>query len=377
MNTFLSKMSGIGYKYVAKPVLFRIPPDTAHKIMITAGSLIQRSKFARRIVHGAWAAKPHAALRQKIHGITFANPVGLSAGFDKNIELAPLMKSVGFGFMEGGTITRLPYGGNVRPWFYRLPKSKSLVVHVGLANQGVHAVLRRIKKYPRDTFTHFPLNVSVGSTNGMQGATAASMVRDCTETITAVHQSRSASMITLNISCPNIHAGEVFTNPQHLDLLLGRVDALRIAEPVFLKMPSDITMTEFDALLAVAARHKVAGITVCNLTKNRRSEHIIDALPTSVKGGLSGRPTFDLSNKLIRHAYQTYGDRFTIIGVGGIFSAEDAYIKIKLGASLVELITGMIYEGPQLVGKINTDLAEMLRRDGFTSVKDAIGSGIK
>jgi len=371
----LSHATAFTYKNIAKPLLFTLPPDGVHRSLIATGSVIQRSSLLRSALHGAWAAKPNERLRQTVHGITFANPVGLSAGFDKNIELAPLIKAVGFGFMEGGTITRLPYAGNERPWFYRLPKTKSLVVHVGLANQGACTILRRVAHYPRDTFTNFPLNISVGVTNGVHGATVASMVGDCAQTVAAVQQNGHASLVTINISCPNIYAGQAFTHPTNLELLLARIDSLNLTLPVFLKMPADLDLDAFDALLRVAARHSVAGITVANLTKNR--SHLADELPAHVHGGLSGKPTFALSNKLIKHTYRTYGDRFTIIGVGGIFSAKDAYEKIKCGATLVALITGMIFEGPQLIGRINRELAELLAADGFASIQEAVGSGVK
>ena len=371
MNT-LSRTTAAAYKYIAKPVLFALPPDHVHKGMLATGKVVQRSRILRRSLHKAWAAPKQSVLRQKLHGITFTNPIGLSAGFDKNIELAPLMQAVGFGFMEGGTITRLPYKGNARPWFHRLPQAKSLAVHVGLANHGVHKILTRVAAYPRDTFDNFPLNVSVGATNGVHGATPASMVRDFTETIRAVQKSGLARMITLNISCPNIYAGQAFTKPANLELLLEKTDALDLTCPLFIKMPCDATIEQFDALLAVAAQHNVAGITLTNLTKDYAN--IPGGVPSHIRGGLSGKPTFERSNALISHAYKKYGERFTIIGVGGVFTAQDAYTKITLGASLVALITGMIFEGPQLIGQINRDLAALLKANGFTSVQSAVGS---
>jgi dihydroorotate dehydrogenase len=371
MNS-LSRITATTYKKAAKPVLFAIPPDHVHKGMLATGKLVQRSRFLRLALHEAWAAPARSALTQNLHGITFTNPVGLSAGFDKNIELAPLIKAVGFGFMEGGTITRLPYKGNDRPWFHRLPEAKSLTVHVGLANQGVHKILKRVASYPAATFDRFPLNISVGATNGVEGATAPTMVRDFAETIKAVQRANVAKMITLNISCPNIYAGEVFTKPGNLELLLEKTDSLNLACPLFIKMPCDISLKQFDTLLATAARHNVTGITLSNLTKDYKN--IRGGVPAHVKGGLSGKPTFKKSNELISYAYKKYGSRFTIIGVGGIFTAKDAYEKIKRGASLVELITGMIYEGPQLIGHINEGLVKLLAADGFKSISEAIGS---
>jgi dihydroorotate dehydrogenase len=139
-------------------------------------------------------------------------------------------------------------------------------------------------------------------------------------------------------------------------------------------MPCDLPWPKFAKLLAVADKHKVTGLTISNLAKDRGLLKLMDPLPASVKGNLSGKPVWPLSNNLIKLTYKKYHRRFTIIGVGGIFTAEDAYTKIKLGASLVELITGLIYEGPQLIGKINHDLVDLLHRDGYTHISQAIGA---
>jgi dihydroorotate dehydrogenase (fumarate) len=138
-------------------------------------------------------------------------------------------------------------------------------------------------------------------------------------------------------------------------------------------MPISLEWDTFKKLLAVANEHQVAGITIGNLAKDRSRIKVLDPLPENIEGGLSGKPTWELSNNLIQKTYQTYHERFIIIGVGGIFSAEDAYMKIKLGASLVELITGMIFEGPQLIGQINQGLVRLLEKDGYKTIREAIG----
>jgi dihydroorotate dehydrogenase (fumarate) len=360
------------YRRVAKPVLFAIPPDTVHSATIRLGKAAQKIPIFRRALHDMWAYD-NSVLHQTLHDLYFHNPIGLSAGFDKNIELPPLVRSIGFGFMEAGTITNTASSGNARPWFFRLPKSQSIVVHAGLANQGIAKALQRIPSYPTGTFDGFPLNISVAQTNSPDINTTHKAIQDCIAGITLIQKSSQANMLTINISCPNTFHGEPFTNSKTLDELLGAVDALNLSVPVFLKMPSDLAWQDFNKLLQAAARHRVAGVTICNLTKDRSNNAIKDILPNTVKGGLSGKPTYEISNQLIRETYRHYKDRFTIIGVGGVFNAEDAYVKIRSGASVVELITGMIYNGPQVIGQINQGLAEMLRRDGFHSITDAIG----
>lgn len=320
-----------------------------------------------------FAYKNKTFLSQKLHGIRFDNPVGLSAGFDKNFELPPLIKSIGFGFMEGGSITLASCPGNPKPWFYRLPKTKSIVVHAGLPSQGVSAIVRRIKKYSQGTFDGFPLNISVAKTNSREACSEDKAITDYIGSLRVLQKSGLGDMITLNISCPNTFGGEPFTKPGKLGRLLTRVDDLHLRQPIFIKMPIDMPWPEFRNLLKVIIKHKVAGVTIGNLAKDRNKLELKDVLPREVQGGLSGKPTWDLSNNLIRRTYCEYGDRLTIIGVGGIFSAQDAYTKIRLGASLVELITGMIYQGPQLIGQINHDLSKLVERDGFVNITEAIG----
>lgn len=284
-----------------------------------------------------------------------------------------MMRSIGFGFMEGGSLTYRACAGNPRPWFHRLPHSKSLVVHAGLANQGVKVVAGRIQSYAPRLLDGFPLNVSVAQTNSKEVANGEDAIRDIAQCLRYVKRSGIGQMITINISCPNTYNGEPFTSPGMLERLLREIDRLRLPQPVFIKMPNHLPWREFNALLEVAERHAVAGLTVSNLAKREAGVHLSDALPDSIKGGLSGKPTWTKSNELIQKTYQHYGDRFTIIGVGGVFSAEDAYTKIRLGATLVELITGMVFEGPQLIGQINRGLAELLARDGYANISEAIG----
>lgn len=377
MNSVISDFTTKAYRHIAKPAMFRISPDRIHNQMLRVGSVVQRVRPLRGLLHFSWAYDNPKRLGQVIHGIEFRNPVGLSAGLDKNFELPPLLKAVGFGYMEGGSLTMEPCKGNDRPWFHRLPKSKSLVVHAGLANIGVQAIIRRIKKYPARTFDGFPLNVSVAKTNSREASTEKKAIDDYIGSLRQLQRSQVGSMYTINISCPNTYGGEPFTSPDMLDRLLHRVDKLHLTRPVFIKMPNHLSWDEFDQLLAVADKHEIAGVTVSNLAKRTTQLDLADPLPDHIRGGLSGKPTWERSNELISRTRQRYGNRFTIIGVGGIFSAEDAYTKIKLGANMVELITGMIFEGPQLIGQINRGLVELLERDGYTNISEAVGADLK
>ena len=374
MNQAVSTISSSGYRRIVKPILFTRQPDAVHSAMLDLAVKVQRRAWLLRALDGAWAYQNPEALAQTYNGMTFKNPVGLSAGFDKNIQLAPLLKAIGFGFMEGGSVTYHHCDGNPRPWFYRLPAARSLVVHAGLGNEGSLRAYQTIRAYQDHLFDDFPLNVSIAKTNAPTTVSTLQAVQDYTASIHRLQSLPEVSMFTLNISCPNAFGGEAFTTPGRLDQLLRTVEEMEISQPIFIKMPSDLEWRQFKKLLAVADKHVVAGVTICNLAKGHARARLRDQLPEAIPGGLSGKPTWELSNRLIRDTYRAYGDRFTIIGVGGIFSAEDAYTKITLGANLVELITGMIFEGPQLIGRINKGLVQLLRQDGFTTISQAVGS---
>ena len=184
---------------------------------------------------------------------------------------------------------------------------------------------------------------------------------------------------TINISCPNAYGGEPFCGPLNLEALLFELDKIQIDKPIFIKLPPDLSEKELDEILEISKKHSVHGFVVSNLTKDPVNIKIDKEEFKNVskgKGGISGKPVEDLSNKLIARIYRKENGKFIIIGVGGIFSAEDAYKKIKLGASLVQLITGMIFEGPQLIGQINEGLTRLLKKDGFKNISEAIGADI-
>ena len=283
------------------------------------------------------------------------------------------MKAIGFGFMEGGSLTYRECQGNPRPWFHRLPKTKSIVVHVGLANHGVETIINRIKAYDPKTFYDFPLNISVAKTNSSVASTDDQAITDYIGSLKLLKKAGVGKLITLNISCPNTYGGEPFTTADRLDRLLSAADQVALSCPLFVKMPIDVSDKIFDELIDVIIAHQVAGVTIGNLAKDRTKIKLADPLPDNIEGNLSGKPTWELSNHHISRTYRHHKHQLTIIGVGGIFSAEDAYTKIRLGASLVELITGLIFEGPQLIGQINQGLDGLLYKDGFTHISQAIG----
>lgn len=218
------------------------------------------------------------------------------------------------------------------------------------------------------------LGVSAAKTNIPETADPEVAIADYCTVVDAFRD--SADYFTINISCPNAFGGQPFTDPQSLEKLLGAIDALAVRQPVFVKLSPDLTNTQLDELLAVMDAHRIAGIVCTNLTKDESKMNIPkSAIPG--KGGISGKAVQALSDAQLQYIARRTKGKYVLIGVGGIFSAEDAYRKIRNGASLVQLMTGMIYEGPQLIGRINHDLVRLLKRDGFRTVADAVGVDIR
>lgn len=360
----LSAFSGSVYRHVVKPVFFRMDPERVHDRTVRLGRTLGALAPVRAVMRTLWRYDD-PILTSTVAGITFPNTVGLAAGFDKNAQLASVLPDVGFGFAELGSFTGRPCPGNPGTRLWRLPKSESLVVYYGLKNDGADAISARL----RGVSFRFPVGISAAKTNSRDVTGVQEGIDDYVHVIERFRG--IGDYITVNISCPNVYGGEPFTEPDRLDRLLSAVDGVA-DKPVFVKFAVDLSATHLDELIAVARTHRVTGFVCSNLTKDRSNHRIIET-EVPDKGGISGRAVRDLSDGQIRHVYRATGGTMPIIGVGGIFGAEDAYRKIRAGASLVQLITGMIYRGPQLIGEINHGLARLLRRDGFSNVHDAVG----
>lgn len=364
----------LGYKLFGKPLFFLFDPELVHDRIGHLGYLLGSTQMTRDITkHLFYYENPK--LTQKVAGLTFNNPIGLSAGFDKDAKLISILPSVGFGYMQVGSITDQPYEGNPKPRLYRLRKSKGIVVYYGLKNQGADILIPRIKSALKTK--NFPVSISIAKTNADFTATDAAGIKDYASALKKLVNENAGDMYTINISCPNTFGGEPFTTPTKLDNLLNELKKVKTKKPLFIKMPINLAWNQFDGLLKVCIKHKVTGVIIGNLNKDHNHHAIKDTIPPHYKGGISGYPTFALSNELISKTYQKYGNKLIIVGVGGVFSAADAYEKIKRGATLVQLITGMIFEGPQLIGKINKGLVELLERDGYKNISEAVGSYYK
>ncbi|MBI5152528.1 quinone-dependent dihydroorotate dehydrogenase, partial [Candidatus Peregrinibacteria bacterium] len=257
------------------------------------------------------------------------------------------------------------------PRLWRLPKSRGLVVYYGLMNQGADRIASRLENQK----FRFPVFINIAKTNDKKliGKKGNDDYAACFEKIKHL-----GSAIVINISCPNVSHETSHMDAATLDDLLSKIDAAnKPARPIFLKIASDLTSADIDEMLRVVEHHKIHGFVVANLAKNWTKIPVVkNEITPQMKGGISGKPSETLSNVIIAEIYRKTRGRYIIIGSGGVFTAEDAYLKIRLGASLVEVLTGMIFEGPTAIGDINRGLVRLLKRDGFKNIKEAIGADI-
>lgn len=373
-QTLLINSIGFAYRNIVKPLYFTQDPEKVHHSVTSFGEKMGEIPLVRNLSSWTFAGS-HPSIEQTVDGIHFRAPIGLAAGFDYEARLTHILPAMGFGFHTIGTITNMPYEGNPTPRLGRLPKSKSLMVNKGFKNDGAKATIKKLEK---KQFS-IPLGVSIGRTNSRKLTTQKESVKDIIHAFTLFEQSSMKhSYYELNISCPNLYGDITFYPPRNLHELLSEVEKLHIKRPVYIKMPIEKSDGEVLDMMECISPFSVRGVIFGNLQKDRNNPTLHqDEVAAFPKGNFSGKPTYERSNELISLAYRTYGNRFTIIGCGGIFSAEDAYEKIKRGATLLQLITGLIYMGPQLVSQINTKLPKLLKRDGFSHISDACGVSIK
>lgn len=374
MRKIILFSSAIFYKYFLRNILFLFDSEKVHEFFINLGEKIGKSYFFKNLLKFLFV-KNNKLLKQNINGINFNNPIGLAAGFDYEAKLYKILPSLSFGFETIGTITNKPYEGNPKPRLGRLVKSKSLMVYKGFKNEGIIIIVKKLK----DRKFEIPVGLSIGKTNSQNDImTQEDAVEDIISAFKTAEKSKlNISYYELNISCPNLIGNIEFYEAQKLDELLKAVTELKLKKPLFIKMPISKTNEEIIKMMDIIIKYPVSAVIIGNLQKDRKDKHFVkEELQKYPVGNFSGKPTEERSNELIKLAYENFGDKLVIIGCGGVFNAEDAYKKIKLGASLVQLITGLIFEGPQLVSQINLELPKLLKKDGFRNVSEAIGTSV-
>ena len=359
-----------------RPLLFRLDAECAHHLAVSTARLAQATSPS--LVARAFGYES-GALRQSLWGLDFPNPVGLAAGFDKNAELVPFWTALGFGFAEVGSVSARAAAGNPRPRAFRLPADQALVNRMGLNNDGALRVAARLAARPAGR----PLGVNLAKTHdpAILGDVALDDFRQSFHLL-APH----ADYVALNISCPNTTEGKTFEDPAALDTLLHVVfeerASLSLDVPVLVKLSppaSDARVgAEMEEVVAISRAHGVAGFIATNTASDRTGLRTSgQALEQIGRGGLSGRPLASRSTALVRWLYGHTKGAVPIIGVGGVASAGAAYAKIRAGASLVQLYTGLVYEGPSLVRQIKRGLTRLLLEDGFSSIGQAVGADVQ
>jgi dihydroorotate dehydrogenase len=365
------------YHSILRPILFRLPPEAAHEMALHFCQTGLRPGIVRRMVASRFQSSPFGDLRR--FGLSFSNPVGLAAGFDKNGVAAQGLSALGFGFIEVGTVTNLPQPGNPRPRLFRLPLDKALINRMGFNNDGARAAAESLRG-------HSPacvLGVNIGKSRAVavEEATA-----DYLASFESVYQ--VADYVAVNVSSPNTPGLRQLQNADALYALLQALQARnrelasrsenRAPLPLLVKIAPDLQEHELEAIADVTARANLAGIIATNTTTTRTGmKSPAGTLEACGQGGLSGAPLRARSTEVIASLYSLTRGRLPIIGVGGIFNAQDAWDKICSGASLIQIYTGFIYEGPGIVRAINEGLKERLKEHGFRTLDEAVGCRVK
>ena len=362
----------------ARPLIFLMEPENAHSAFKRVGLFLGSNPITRGFSSLMWDYN-HKSLNIEVDGIKYRNPVGLSAGFDKDGELTKIYPSMGFGLAELGSFTGEVCPGNPGRRLFRMVKSRAIVVWYGLNNQGSEKIASRLAKV---NFGRLRVGINAAKSNVTPEFELQESIRDYLKTMTLFKD--VGDYFTINISCPNTQDGEPFVDEHNLDALLGAVTQhIRpiTDKPIYVKLAADISIAEINIIVDGCVKNNMDGFVLTNLAKpSHNSEHLPEEYPTAKgllpagKGAMSGLPLQRISTDVIRHVYRRTRGTKTLIGVGGIFTAKDAYEKITSGASLLHMITTMIFDGPQNLSEINRGLVQLMKKDGFTSLEQAVGS---
>ncbi len=360
-----------------RPLIFLMEPEQAHYSLKRVGVFLGKFWLTRKLTSLLMNYK-HDSLNITVDGVDYKNPVGLSAGFDKDGELTKIYPHMGFGLAELGSFTGEICPGNPGKRLFRMIKSKAIVVWYGLNNEGSEKISARLKD---EDFGDLRVGINAANSNLTPEFVLKDSIADYLKTMKLFKD--VGDYYDVNISCPNTQEGEPFVDKKNLDKLLTAINKeIRpiTDKPIYVKLAADMTLDEINIIVDACVEHGMDGVVCTNLAKPQyNTEHRPEEYPTvdgrlpEGKGAMSGLPLQRISTNVIRHVYRRTKGKLTIIGVGGIFSAKDAYEKICSGASLLHMITTMIFDGPQNINEINRGLVKLLKKDGFDSIEQAVG----
>lgn len=347
-----------------RALLFLLPAETAHHFGIWILKWLGRARPLARSMRQRRLST--VKLETQLAGIPLAHPIALAAGFDKNAVAVDGFFALGFSAVEIGTVTPRPQAGNAKPRMFRIPEHRALINRLGFNNEGADVVLQRLMALRERAG---PVGINVGKNKDTPLDAAAKDYLVCIDKLAAL-----ASYVVINASSPNTPGLRSLQEPEKLAELLtaARNRILEVAPrvPLFLKIAPDLGPEAVDAIVDVAMSCRVSGIIATNTTVARPLGHPLER----EAGGLSGTPLLASSTQVLARAWQRSRGQLPLIGVGGVFSGQDAYAKIRAGASVVQLYTGFVYGGPSAPMRICRDLSALLKRDGFSSVGDAVGA---
>lgn len=362
------------YDKILKPVFFAMDPEFIHHRINELGFVFGRFGATRSLVR--FFCKPYVdpVLKTQLAGITLENPLGVGAGFDKEGRIVHTLDAVGFGYVEAGSITGQASPGNPRPRLWRLPEDRALVVNYGLISTGANAVRANFERIAKNRPWPIPVGVSVAKSN-VPGLSGEAGMQDVLDAYTKLEP--FASYVAVNVSCPNVGDANQYCESSVLYReLLARLDAIHPSKSVFFKLSPDLSDDRLLEILKDTAPYAWAkGFVLTNLTHDRTgltSKNLVRA----TKGGVSGQHLKTKADHMLAVAAKAGRPRFEFIGVGGIETAEDAYRKIKLGASAIQIVTSIIYNGPAFPSSLLRQLAELVKKDGYTSIKQAVGKDL-
>jgi len=357
------------YESLLRPLIFELEPELAHRLAIAAVKLIGNSPTLQRWLSGQLSVID-PLLEQTLWGVSFPNPLGLAAGFDKNAEGLGAWQYLGFGFAEVGTITAYAQGGNPQPRLFRLVADEAILNRMGFNNQGAEAIAHRLENYRKHSAVSIPIGINLGKS---QITPLEQAVADYLASFQRLQN--LGDYFVINVSSPNtVGLRSLQAEAQLTGIIKTLQEANHAGKPLLVKIAPDLSFAEIDQVLGVCLGQGISGIIATNTTISR--EGLSTTKYHHEAGGISGQPLQERSTQIVRYIHRATQGKLPIIGVGGINSVESAWHKLSAGASLLQVYTGLVYHGWGLTRRILEGIAQKMRSLGLQNIREAVGCGI-